>query len=158
MEKSSEIDINIQQVSDRRMRDFRTIIPESQLKKIVRLTVSTSKKSNDKQALLNYRFTNSSEIKKLNMTYRGKNKPTNILTFCYERKPSIIADIVVCLPIILRESKTQQKTVFNHVCHLLIHGTLHALGLDHCQKSQTEEMENLEIKLLEKLGIKNPYI
>ena len=158
MEKSSEIDINIQQVSDKRMRDFRTIIPEKELKKIVRLTVNTSKKSYDKQALLNYRFTNSSEIKKLNMTYRGKNKPTNILTFCYERDPSIVADIVMCLPIILRESKIQQKTVFNHICHLLIHGTLHALGLDHCQKSQTEEMENLEIKLLKKLGIKNPYI
>lgn len=157
MEKSSEIDINIQQVSDKRMRDFRTIITERQLKKIVKLTVNTSKKSYDKQALLNYRFTNSSEIKKLNMTYRGKNKPTNILTFCYEREPSIVADIVVCLPIILRESKIQQKSAFNHLSHLLIHGTLHALGLDHCQKSQTEEMENLEIKVLEKLGIKNPY-
>ena len=158
MEKSSEIDINIQQVSDKRMQSFRKIISERQLKKIVRLTVNTSKKSDDKQVFLNYRFTNSSEIKKLNMTYRGKNKPTNILTFCYENKPSVIADIVVCLPIILRESKIQQKSVFNHVSHLLIHGTLHALGLDHCQKSQTEEMENLEIKLLEILGIKNPYI
>ena len=140
------------------MRDFRTIISKKKLKEIIRLTINTSKKLYDKQVVINYRFTNSSEMKRLNRTYRGKNKPTNILTFCYEKKPSIIADILVCLPIIMSESRMQKKSVFNHTSHLLIHGTLHALGFDHHQKSQTKEMEDLEIKLLEKLGINNPYI
>lgn len=92
-------------------------------------------------------------IHDLNKTYRGKNKPTNVLSFPNEEG----GDIVLAIETIEREAKEQGKSLKNHVTHLVVHGTLHLLGHDHMKKKEAERMEQLEIKILKKLGIENPY-
>jgi probable rRNA maturation factor len=96
-------------------------------------------------------------VKELNKQYRGKDKPTNVLSF-----PSDLAgelgDIVFAFETIEKEAKEQQKTFRNHTAHLLVHGFLHLLGHDHMDEKEARIMENKEIKILKKLGINNPYL
>lgn len=104
----------------------------------------------------------------LNRTYRGKNKATNVLAFpnenlspdsCYLTPPvKHLGDLVLALETIGREAKEQGKSFKDHTKHLLVHGTLHLLGHDHMKKREAETMEALEIKILKKLGIANPYL
>ena len=94
-------------------------------------------------------------VRELNRDYRGKNKTTNVLSFPGDGH---LGDIVLALETIEREAKEQQKTFRAHVQHLLVHGTLHLLGYDHEEDGQAEQMERREIKILEKLGVANPYL
>ncbi len=108
------------------------------------------------------RFVDESESADLNQNYRGKHGPTNILSFPLKLPESVpndqLGDLVICSTVTIREAAQQKKTTANHYCHLLIHGVLHLLGYDHLDDQQAEKMEGLEIKLLERLGISNPYI
>jgi len=101
------------------------------------------------------------EIQNLNKTYRHKDKPTNVLSFPYdlpiEIDESILGDVVICTDVVANEAKAQNKTFDHHLIHMAIHGTLHLLGFDHIEESDANKMENLEIKVLEKMGISNPY-
>lgn len=101
------------------------------------------------------------EIQNLNKTYRHKDKPTNVLSFPYdlpiEIDESILGDVVICTDVVANEAKVQNKTFDHHLIHMAIHGTLHLLGFDHIEESDANKMENLEIKVLEKMGISNPY-
>lgn len=110
-------------------------------------------------------------IRGLNKTYRGFDKPTNVLSF-----PSIenmetnakrvskgansfeLGDVVLALETVEREALEQQKTFKNHALHLLVHGTLHLLGYDHIDDKDARKMEKLEIEVLKKLGLSNPYL
>jgi probable rRNA maturation factor len=94
----------------------------------------------------------------LNLQYRGKDYATNVLTFDYEREPVVMADLVLCGPVVEREAREQRKTLQDHYAHLLVHGTLHAQGWDHeANERDALEMETLEILLLGSLGLDNPY-
>ena len=104
------------------------------------------------------RFTNSQEGKHLNQKYRNKKYATNVLTFSYEKSPDIIADIVICLPVIYAECREYKVGRFEHLAHMLVHGTLHALGYDHDNLKDASVMEKLEEKILKSLGIDCPYI
>ncbi|MEQ1704976.1 MAG: rRNA maturation RNase YbeY [Rickettsiales bacterium] len=104
-------------------------------------------------------------VKELNSQYRGKNKPTNVLSFPASspatddrQLTTDLGDIVLALETIENEAREQEKTFRNHAFHLLIHGFLHLLGYDHIHGKQAEIMEKLEIKILKKLGISNPYL
>ena len=99
------------------------------------------------------------DARMLNAQYRGKDYATNVLTFEYGIAPdgSASADIVLCLPIIKQEARTQRKDFLCHAAHLTIHGTLHALGYDHLRVRDTQKMEALEIKILSEMGISDPY-
>ncbi len=100
-------------------------------------------------AEITVRIVNEEEGQYLNKTYRKKNYPTNVLTFEYEHKPKVIADLVLCAPVIAKEAKDQHKTLRDHYAHLLVHGTLHAQGWDHeTSLADAHEMEALEIKIL----------
>ncbi|MEI6384050.1 MAG: rRNA maturation RNase YbeY [Betaproteobacteria bacterium] len=100
-------------------------------------------------AEITVRIVNEEEGQYLNKTYRKKNYPTNVLTFDYEHKPKVIADLVLCAPVIAKEAKDQHKTLRDHYAHLLVHGTLHAQGWDHeTSLADAHEMEALEIKIL----------
>lgn len=95
-------------------------------------------------------------VQELNRQYRGKNKPTNILSF--EGEGAHLGDMVLAYETIVREAKEQKKSMKHHTTHLLVHGVLHLLGYDHEQDKQAQTMERLEINILKKLGISNPYL
>jgi probable rRNA maturation factor len=108
---------------------------------------------------LTLRFVNTSEGKKLNLAYRGKDKATNVLTFPYElSKANLLADIIFCLPVVKKEAKDQGKTFKAHLAHLIIHGCLHAQAYDHETDNEAKKMESLEVQILKKLGFPNPYL
>ena len=100
-------------------------------------------------------------IRNLNKTYRGKDKPTNVLSFPQnpdsKNKVFNLGDVVLAYETVKLEAESQSKDFSNHVAHLLVHGILHLLSYDHENDAEAREMELLEIRVLESLGIKNPY-
>lgn len=108
---------------------------------------------------------NDASIQELNHTYRGKKKPTNVLSFPSQspesrnlNPESCLGDIIMAYETIESEAKEQGKTFKDHATHLIVHGVLHLLGHDHMRKSEAEAMEEKEIKILKKLGVRNPYL
>lgn len=106
------------------------------------------------------------ESHKLNLEYRQKDKPTNVLSFPSDIPEEILplldsyplGDLVICIPVVLQEAIEQTKTPIEHFTHMLVHGVLHLMGYDHeTSEADAEEMEALEIKILHKLGFQNPY-
>lgn len=101
------------------------------------------------------------ESRTLNRDYRGKDKPTNVLSFPFDAPPGIpvdlIGDLVICAQVVHDEAKEQGKKPLDHWAHMVIHGTLHLLGFDHINDDDAEQMEALERKLLARLGIADPY-
>ncbi|WP_089953366.1 rRNA maturation RNase YbeY [Limnohabitans sp. 2KL-3] len=110
-------------------------------------------------AEITVRIVGEDEGRELNKSYRKKDYATNVLTFDYEQEPVVMADLVLCAPVVAREAKEQGKTLAAHYAHLLVHGTLHAQGWDHeTSAADAEEMEAYEVAILAGLGLKNPYL
>lgn len=110
-------------------------------------------------ASLTLRLVDLHEGQALNRDYRERDYATNVLTFEYGVDPSGNAsgDIVLCVPVLHREATEQNKTLLDHAAHLTVHGVLHALGYDHIDADDACEMEALEVDILGKLGINDPY-
>lgn len=109
-------------------------------------------------AEITVRIVGEEEGRALNQGYRKKDYATNVLTFNYAQAPVVMADLVLCAPVVAREAKEQGKTLAAHYAHLLVHGALHAQGWDHeTSKADAEEMEAYEVEILAGLGVKNPY-
>lgn len=110
---------------------------------------------------LSIRIVSIDESQTLNAQYRGKNKPTNVLSFESDLPDFVpsgfLGDLVVCADIVATEASEQNKPLHAHWAHMCIHGMLHLLGFDHIQSNEADEMEGLEIRILAKLGIDDPY-
>jgi len=116
---------------------------------------------------LSIRLTSDSEVKALNARWRGKDKPTNVLSFPQlepEELDSIapgpelmLGDIVLARGVCEREAQDKGVSLEEHATHLLVHGTLHLLGYDHQDDGSAEDMESREVRALERLGISDPY-
>ncbi|WP_302310498.1 rRNA maturation RNase YbeY [Parasutterella excrementihominis] len=111
----------------------------------------------ENDAQITVRFVEEEEGRELNKTYRGKDYATNVLTFDYQVEPVVEADLVICVPVLEKESKDQNKTLEEHMAHLLVHGTLHAQGYDHMNDEEAEVMEQRENDVLVDLGFDVPY-
>lgn len=111
---------------------------------------------------LSIRLVSEAESAELNGTYRARNTPTNVLSFPFESPipltPRLLGDLVLCVAVVEREAAEQSKKVEAHWAHLLVHGCLHLLGYDHLEDDEAERMEALEVRILQQLGIDNPYI
>ena len=122
-------------------------------------------------------ITTAEEIQQLNKQYRDKDKPTNVLSFpmalpddvpeeiaheisqeMFEQDgASLLGDIALCAPVIKQEAKQQSKSEEEHWAHMVVHGMLHLQGYDHLEDDEAEKMEQLEIKILDRLGFADPY-
>jgi probable rRNA maturation factor len=128
-----------------------TIASAALIKKWVRSAIGCD-------GLITLRFVNLTEGKELNSHFRNKDKATNVLTFPYElSKNHVVADIIFCWPVIKQEAKEQGKAPKAHLAHLIIHGCLHAQGLDHEHEKEAQKMEAREVALLKSLGFSDPY-
>ena len=107
------------------------------------------------------RIVDSAESQSLNHQYRGKDKPTNVLSFPFESPPEValplLGDLIVCADVVAAEAAEQGKSLSHHWAHMIIHGCLHLLGYDHIEEQDAGEMEALEVELLAELNIKDPY-
>lgn len=115
------------------------------------------------KAAVSVAFVDAATSQQLNHEWRGKDKPTNILSFPFElpqgweSRQTLLGDLVVCVPVVLAEASEQNKPVAEHMAHLLAHGLLHLQGYDHETDAEAEQMEALETQLLAQVGIRDPY-
>lgn len=107
---------------------------------------------------LSIALVNDNEIQTLNKTYRGKDRPTNVLSFPDFGPAPILGDIAISLETVSHEAASAGKNFTDHVTHLLVHGFLHLQGYDHENDAEATAMESLEIDILTKMNIDNPYI
>jgi probable rRNA maturation factor len=108
-------------------------------------------------AQITVRIVDAEEGQRLNRDYRGQDHATNVLTFDYEREPVVVADLILCAPVVAAQALAQGLSLQAHYAHLLVHGALHARGFDHQTRAQAKVMEGLETLLLAGLGVADPY-
>ena len=108
------------------------------------------------------RIVDEAESHKLNLTYRGKDRPTNVLSFPFECPDEVelplLGDLVICRQVVEREAAEQEKPLMAHWAHMVVHGSLHLLGYDHIEDNEAEEMESLETQIMKGLGFDDPYL
>lgn len=113
------------------------------------------------EAVLCVRIVDEEEGTRLNTQWRKHKAATNVLSFPYDGvdgiAPEVLGDIVICAPVVMREAQQQNKKPAAHWAHMVVHGTLHLIGLDHLEESDAQEMERLEAAILAKLGYPDPY-
>ncbi|MEC6815355.1 rRNA maturation RNase YbeY [Photobacterium toruni] len=114
------------------------------------------------EAEVTIRLVDEQESHALNLEYRGKDRPTNVLSFPFEAPPEIeinlLGDLIICRQVVEAEALEQQKPLNAHWAHMVVHGSLHLLGYDHIEDDEAEEMEALETEIMQSMGFIDPYI
>ena len=135
------------QFADKRHRDT---LPRHKVARWIKAALDTD-------AEIAVRLVDAEEGQALNRDFRKKDYATNVLTFDYAQEPVVMADLILCAPVIEQEAKEQGKSLEAHYAHMLVHGTLHAQGWDHLKKKEAEAMEAREREILAALGFDDPY-
>ncbi|WP_318424959.1 rRNA maturation RNase YbeY [Photobacterium leiognathi] len=108
------------------------------------------------------RLVDEADSHELNLEYRGKDRPTNVLSFPFEAPPGIelelLGDLIICRQVVEKEALEQNKPLKAHWAHMVVHGSLHLLGYDHIEDDEAEEMESLETEIMQNMGFVDPYI
>ena len=129
----------------------RAALPRHKVTRWIRHALNTD-------AEITVRIVDAEEGQALNRDYRGRDYATNVLTFDYATDPLVMADLVLCAPVVAREAAELKKPLAQHYAHLLVHGTLHAQGWDHeTSEADAEAMEARETEILAGLGQPDPY-
>jgi probable rRNA maturation factor len=110
-----------------------------------------------KEYEISLKIVSEAESKALNLRFRGKDHPTNILAFPFDEDTPYLGDLALCHRVVVREAQEQHKPLKHHYFHMVIHGVLHLLGYDHIDDHEAEAMERVETEFLAKLAIPNPY-
>ena len=108
-------------------------------------------------AEITVRIVGSAEGRRLNHEYRQQDHATNVLTFDYQLEPLVLADLILCAPVVAKEADQQRIPLQAHYAHLLVHGCLHAQGYDHVKDADAHLMEARESEILLALGFADPY-
>ncbi|MCF8999709.1 rRNA maturation RNase YbeY [Acinetobacter nectaris] len=141
------------------------VLKRAYIKKVIETTLRYIQLAQDSE--IGIACVDSDASQTLNAEYRHKNKPTNVLSFPSDLPEDVLkvidilplGDLVICIPVVLQEAKEQNKAPLEHFTHMLVHGTLHLIGYDHETSTEdAEEMEAIEIEILAKLGLDNPYL
>tara|TARA_E500000331_G_scaffold178738_1_gene172158 strand:- start:67 stop:534 length:468 start_codon:yes stop_codon:yes gene_type:complete len=135
---------------------------EESISELIELLIETEPKLEKKikSRPINLNFITKKEIQDLNSKFLNKDQPTNVLSFPsdgLDLSDELLGDIAICPEIIIYEADDQNKDRQNHLTHIILHSLLHLAGYDHQEESSAGLMESLEIKVLKKLGIANPY-
>jgi len=128
----------------------RAVLPRHKVARWIRAALSAP-------AEITVRIVGAEEGQALNRDYRAKDYATNVLTFDYSHAPVVVADLVLCAPVVAREARDMKVDLQAHYAHLLVHGTLHAQGHDHEIDAEAKLMEALETAVLAGLGFDDPY-
>lgn len=120
-------------------------------------------KTNNSCLTVSLRFINIRNMKKLNYSFSGSNKETNVLSFLpdpneTDENNNSVGDIAICVDVLKKEAKEQNKDFLDHLLHLFVHGILHLLGYKHDSDREASKMEQIEKSILSKLGIEDPYL
>ena len=135
------------QFADKRHRD---LLPRHKVARWLKAALESD-------AELTVRMVDAEEGQALNRDYRQKDYATNVLTFDYTQEPVVMADLILCAPVIEREAQEQNKKLVAHYAHMLVHGALHAQGWDHLEDDEAQAMEQREREILAALGFDDPY-
>ena len=135
------------QFADKRHRD---LLPRHKVARWLKAALESD-------AELTVRMVDAEEGQALNRDYRQKDYATNVLTFDYTQEPVVMADLILCAPVIEREAQEQNKELVAHYAHMLVHGALHAQGWDHLEDDEAHAMEQREREILAALGFDDPY-
>ena len=128
----------------------RCVLPRHKVSRWVRAAL-------ERPGEITVRIVGTDEAQALNRDYRAKDHATNVLTFDYSRAPVVSADLVLCAPVLRRESRELNIPLVAHYAHMLVHGTLHAQGFDHETDAEARAMEARETTLMHALGFADPY-
>lgn len=128
----------------------RALLPRHKVRRWIRAALQAP-------AQITVRIVDADEGRALNRDYRQRDYATNVLTFDYEHAPVVVADLIVCAPVVEREAAELGKPVVEHYAHMLVHGTLHAQGYDHEADDEAEVMEARESAVMRALGFADPY-
>ena len=124
--------------------------------------VEMALKGRRKKAELTIRLVDEPESRQLNREFRGPDRATNVLSFPFDAPAvvdlDLLGDIVICAPVVQHEAKQQAKPVTAHWAHMVVHGTLHLLGMDHQTDKEALQMEAAEVSILTNLGFHDPYV
>ena len=144
---------------------WKRVVPklEAQVRRAARAALATAKPKHGR-GRMTVRLSGDRDVRRLNHDFRGKDKPTNVLSFPSgdsvgpRGAPLLLGDIVIAYGTVAREAAAQGKTIRDHLLHLVVHGVLHLLGHDHRRSAEAARMESIETELLAGLGIADPYV